>query len=96
MQPKLLPRGRAFYARVQADWEKTAKGGIVTVERTIPLLQNPGHAGRVRHGRVDLFVKECEDFVSVVETKSTDWDRVKTANRRRLMGAPLSTNPEIH
>ena len=87
MQPKVLTRGRAFHARVEADWKNTAKDGEVRLEKTIPLLQNPGEAQRVRRGRMDLFVEELGDFVCIVEIKSTDWDAVKPQNRRKLMGA---------
>lgn len=34
-----------------------------------------------------MFVDLIDDFVTVVEIKSTDWDRVKPANRRKLVAA---------
>jgi hypothetical protein len=80
-EPEILRRGKAFHRRVQSDWERTAKDGVVRSEHTITLGPD---AVRVEKGRLDLFVEELGDFVSVVEIKSTDWDRVKPANRRRL------------
>jgi hypothetical protein len=36
---------------------------------------------------MDIFVHESGDYVTVVEIKATDWDRVLARNRRRLLGA---------
>jgi hypothetical protein len=33
-----------------------------------------------------LFVDETSRFVTVVEIKNTDWNRIRSANRRRLLG----------
>ena len=35
---------------------------------------------------MDLFIDEVHAFVSVVEIKATDWDKVISANRRKLLG----------
>ena len=53
-------------------------------EKTIDLV--PAGARHQRQGRLDLFVNELEDddlggFVSVVEIKATDWDRVRRPRR---------------
>ena len=61
-----------------------ATDGTVRSEHSIELAKD---ARRVKSGRLDLFVEDLGDFVSVVEIKSTDWDRVKPANRRRLVAS---------
>jgi hypothetical protein len=85
MEPEQLRRGKEFHRRVQADWEKTAEGGVVHPEHFVELPLLPQTAKRVRKGRLDLFVGEMGDFVSVVEIKSTDWDRIKPKNIGRLL-----------
>ena len=70
-----MRRGKEFHRRVQAAWKVTADGKI-HAEHTIPL--GFGTSGRrIRRGRLDLFVNEVGDYVTVVEIKATDWDRVK-------------------
>ena len=44
-------------------------------------------ADRIRRGRIDIFVDKIDDFVSVIEIKSTDWDRIKPQNRRKNLGS---------
>ena len=87
MEPEILRRGKAFHKRVQADWEKTARGGKIKPEHTIPLSLLRKKANRKKSGRLDIFVGEMGDFVSIVEIKSTDWDKVKKKNRRKLLGS---------
>ncbi len=36
---------------------------------------------------MDLLIDELGDFVSIVEIKGTDWDRVLPHNRKKLMAA---------
>lgn len=40
-----------------------------------------------RRGRVDLFIEPIEDFVTVIEIKSTDWDRIDPHNRKHLLSS---------
>ncbi len=87
MEPEILRRGKAFHKRVQADWEKTAKGGKIKPEHTIPLSLLRKKANRPKSGRLDIFVDEMGDFISIVEIKSTDWDKVKAKNRKKLLGS---------
>ena len=76
MEPETLKRGKAFHSRVQEEWKKTAEGTIVP-EHTITLsdLKKKG-----KSGRLDIFVGELGGYISVVEIKSTDWDRIKPKN----------------
>lgn len=84
MEPEMLRRGKEFHKTVQADWLKTAESGRILPEHTIPLacLKKPHRAGRL-----DIFVDELGDFVSVVEVKSTNWDRIKAANATKLLSS---------
>jgi hypothetical protein len=84
-EPEILRIGKEFHRRVQDDWERTAKGGRITPEHTISLV--PENAHHKKHGRLDIFVDEAGDFVSVVEIKSTDWDAVLPRNRGNLLGS---------
>jgi hypothetical protein len=87
MEPEILRRGKAFHKRVQEDWDRTARDGKVNVEHVTSLTQASRGSRRRRVGRLDLFVDELGDFVTVVEIKSTDWDRVKEANRSKLVAS---------
>ena len=77
MEPEILRRGKAFHKRVQGGWENTAKGGKINIEHSIPLSILRKKAQHQKTGRLDIFVDELGDFISVVEIKSTDWDKVK-------------------
>jgi hypothetical protein len=87
IEPEIFRRGKAFHKRVQEDWEKTAKGGKVKKEHFINLSQISKTSKYKRLGRLDLFVNELGDFISVVEIKSTDWDKVKEDNRKKLISS---------
>ena len=86
-EPEALRRGKAFHKRVQSDLEKTATNGKINLEHVIDLHKISPGLKRIRRGRLDLFVNELGDFVSVVEIKSTDWDSVRPKNRRRLLSS---------
>jgi len=84
-EPESLRAGKHFHKRVQSDWERTAKDGKVYPEHTISLV--PNRSAHKKHARLDIFVDDTGDFVSVIEIKSTDWDEVKPENRRKLLGS---------
>jgi hypothetical protein len=86
VEPEILRRGKEFHFRVQSDWEKTAEGGIHK-EHGIVFGVDPSQATHIRRGRIDLFVDELGDFVAVIEIKSTDWERVKPSNLRKLVAS---------
>jgi hypothetical protein len=86
-EPEILQRGKAFHKKVQDDWERTAKDGNLTREHSVELSQISAPTRCKRRGRLDLFVDELGDYVSVVEIKSTDWDNVKEKNWKRLLGS---------
>ncbi len=85
-EPEQLRRGKLFEKAVQKDWEETA-GGQPWIEHTIPLLKGVTRTGRRRHGRMDIFVDELGDMVTVVEIKATDWDRVLPRNRQKNLAS---------
>jgi len=85
VEPEILKTGKEFHRRVQEDWERTAKDGHILAEHKIPLAPKIGHYKK--HGRLDIFVDETGDFVSVVEIKSTDWDSVLPRNRSTCLQA---------
>jgi hypothetical protein len=87
MEPEILRRGKALHKGVQEDWDRTAQDGKVNVEHVTSPTQASYGSRRRRVGRLDLFVDEPGDFVAVVGIKSTDWDRVKAANRRELVAS---------
>jgi hypothetical protein len=86
-EPENLRRGKEFHALVQDDWARTARDGEVTAEHGITLLGASTRSKRRRRGRLDIFVDDVGNFVSIVEIKSTDWDRVKPRNRQSLLSA---------
>lgn len=87
MEPEILRRGKAFHKRIQKDWERTAKDGKIIVEHFIPLSIISKNLKKKKSGRLDIFVDDISDFVSIVEIKSTDWDKVKEKNRKKLLGS---------
>jgi hypothetical protein len=88
MEPEVLRRGKVFHRLVQTAWAGEIEGAPVRSEHGIFLLQSISTpAGHQRRGRVDIFIGQLSDFVSVIEIKSTDWDRVASRNRLALLGA---------
>jgi len=87
VEPELLRRGKAFHRLVQASWAGEIEQATVRPEHSIRFHTVSSLIRRNRRGRLDIFVDRIDDFVTVVEIKSTDWDRIPTANRRRLLAA---------
>jgi hypothetical protein len=86
LEPEILRLGKEFHRRVQSDWERTAEGKI-HCEHGIAFGVDVKRAAHLRRGRIDIFVDKISDFVTVVEIKSTDWEKVKTRNLRHLLSA---------
>jgi hypothetical protein len=87
MEPKQFQRGKKFHKKVQEDWRGTVGGSKVLIEKATPLHPDSKSVKHVRRGRMDIFVDKIEDFVTVVEIKSTDWDKIKEKNHIKLMGS---------
>lgn len=76
-EPKALRRGKRFHKLIQQEWLAEAKGGKPCPERMIRRVNG-------RNGRVDILVEEDGgDYVSIVEIKASDWDRMTPKNVRR-------------
>ncbi len=86
MEPEILRRGKLFHKRVQADWLREAEGRVAA-EQTIFMSMLSTSARHVRQGRLDLFVDLTDDYVTVVEIKSTDWDHIHAGHVRHLLGS---------
>lgn len=87
MEPDALQRGKAFHRRVQAAWSGEVEGATVRLEHGIHLGPLAHAITHRRRGRLDIFVDQLEDFVSVVEIKSTDWDHIADRYRQKLLSA---------
>ena len=86
-EPEILIRGKDFHKLVQRDWKLNVKDGDVLVEHHTTLLGMSKKTKKLKCGRLDILVDETGDFVSIIEIKSTDWDRVKPRNRQRLLSS---------
>ncbi len=67
---------------VQADYATNTNGGRVISEQHVSF----GQLKQIRQksGRMDLFIfDEADDYVTIIEIKATDWDRIKDKNIKR-------------
>lgn len=81
-EPEQLRRGKIFQREVQADFQTNSKGGVLTIEQHVPF--DDIKAIKQKRGRMDIFVYEdTDDFVTIIEIKATDWDRIKEKNIKR-------------
>ena len=87
MEPLILSKGKLFHKRVQSAWAGTIEGKTVRPELGIGLNIISSSVRHIRKGRIDIFVDQIEDFVTIVEIKSTDWDKIKKTNRISLLGS---------
>jgi hypothetical protein len=87
MEPELLRRGKEFHRLVQADWAGVIEKAAVRAEHSIHFVNAGNACTRRRRGRLDVFIDQIDDFVTVVEIKATDWDRVLCRNRRKLLAS---------
>ena len=87
MEPEVLRRGKEFHRMVQTAWAGEIEGAPVRSEHSIFLRSVTTPATHQRRGRLDIFIGQLDDFVSVIEIKSTDWDRIVSRNRQRLLAA---------
>ena len=66
-EPRRLRRGKTFHRSVQLSWSNV-KGAIF--EKAIRDLHG-------RRRRIDVFIDDGEEWVSIVEIKRSDWDRMR-------------------
>jgi hypothetical protein len=87
VEPEILRRGNQFHREVQAAWAGEIAGAPVHAEQGLLLTHGSHPTVHERRGRIDLFIDQLDDFVSIIEIKSTDWDTISSKNRRKLLGA---------
>lgn len=87
MEPEILKQGKIFHKRVQHDWDRTIKDGNLNIEHFIKLSLCEKKIKHKTSGRLDIFIDELGDIVSVIEIKSTNWDMIKEKNIKRLLGS---------
>lgn len=82
VEPEQLKRGKIFQEIVQSDFRMNSKGGILTIEQHI--VFDGMKKFKQKSGRMDIFVQEdSDDFVTIIEIKATDWDRIKGKNIKK-------------
>jgi len=72
-EPSSLKEGKRFHLKVQNEWLLDIKDGKPNREKTIKRLCG-------KNGRMDLLIEDIDDYVSIIEIKNTDWERVKKKN----------------
>ncbi len=87
MEPEILRLGKDFHRLVQAAWAGEIAGAPVHPEHGLLLTHASPPTRHQRRGRIDLFIDQLDDFVSIIEIKSTNWDTIGVKHRRRLLGA---------
>ncbi len=87
MEPKVLKQGKLFHRKIQNEWLRSIVDGHPAIEYSISLHTSPTYPQRVRRGRLDIFINELGPYVSIVELKSTNWDRIKNANISNLLSS---------
>jgi len=77
-EPRRLRGGKRFHAAMRREWREAAARdaavGNPLFEKAIELLRQ--RRGLRKRGRMDLFIEETDGYVSVVEFKRTNWDRM--------------------
>ena len=80
-EPEQLIRGKFFQKIVQQDFSENSKDGNVTPEAFIcfeGLRKN-----QKKSGRADILITELGEFVTILEIKATDWDKIKSQNIKK-------------
>ncbi len=78
-EPEQLKRGKQFQKIVQEDFEKNSKDGKVISGAFVSF--NGLKEIKQKSGRMDIFIKELRDFVTIVEIKTTDWNKINPENK---------------
>jgi hypothetical protein len=80
-EPEQLKRGKKFQKIVQQDFEQNSKNGKVIPEAFISFKELKKI--KQQSGRMDILIQELDDFVTIVEIKATNWDKIKPENIKR-------------
>lgn len=80
-EPKQFIRGKKFQKIVQKDFEINSQDGLVKSEAVIKFegLQK----AKKKSGRADILITELGDFVTILEIKATEWDKIKPQNIKK-------------
>jgi hypothetical protein len=87
MEPFILFQGKLFHKKIQNEWHGTLEGAIVSPEYFIKLEDLFQDTKEIKSGRIDIFLDKIDDFVSLFEIKSTNWNKIKSENRNRLLAS---------
>jgi len=80
-EPSRLSRGKIFQALVQKDFRQNTHDGTAHAEARLSFERLP-HL-RQKFGRADILITDLGGFVTVLEIKATDWDKIEPANVKR-------------
>lgn len=80
-EPEQLARGKRFQRLVQDDFHRNTRDGTALPEAHVSF--EAMESVRKKSGRMDILITELGDFVTILEIKATDWDKIKPANVRR-------------
>ncbi|GAF92102.1 unnamed protein product [marine sediment metagenome] len=70
MELHIFRRGKEFETREKSEWLTLDDGYQALFEKTIPTA--PG-----RRGRIDVLIQEKNGSLTIIEIKSTNWDKIK-------------------
>lgn len=80
-EPKQLKQGKKFQKIVQRDFIDNSKDGTVLPEKFVSFKDLKEI--KQQSGRMDIFIEELGDFVTIVEIKATNWDKIKPKNIKK-------------
>lgn len=80
-EPRRLAKGKIFQRLVQEDFEANSKDGRVRREQRVAF--DKLKRVKQKSGRMDILITELGDFVTILEIKATDWDRIKPKNVKK-------------
>jgi hypothetical protein len=80
-EPEQLLRGKQFQEVVQRDFKRNNREGKAYAEETVS-FEGLGQV-KQNYGRMDILIAELGDFVTILEIKATDWDRIKPDKVKR-------------
>ena len=79
-----MRKGKLFHGYVQNQWSGIIEGSKVHNEKSTKIGLSKLNGNHFKLGRIDIFIDQIEDFVTIVEIKSTDWDKVRMKRRKLL------------
>lgn len=81
-EPLQLKRGKEFQRKVQEDYKNSGDEKSTFIEKYISF--DKMESIKQKSGRMDIFVYESgDDYVTIMELKATDWDKIKEKNLKR-------------